>query len=62
MRSRPVRQLPLRFGVETTDFPLEVLEEARRLLIELLLCAGRDESEPRGGSDEREDPTDAPRA
>jgi hypothetical protein len=58
MRAKPGHQLPLGLDLETVDLPLEVLDEARRLLVELLLAAGRGE---RGGTDERQDPSDAPR-
>lgn len=62
MRPNPVRQLPLQLGVGAVDLPREAIDEARRLLSELLLHVGRDPVQEKGGRDEREDPSHAPRA
>jgi len=62
MRQKPVRQLPLRLGVETVDLPQEAIDEARRLLIELLLNVGSGQRPEKGERNEREDSPDAPRA
>ena len=59
MQTKPVRQLPMPFGVEAVELPQEAIAEARRLLAELLLMVGRDQTQERGGRHERQDPSDA---